>query len=239
MLLLLLVSINSTSYAMESIENRQDDMISSLLFQQVQQNISIENSVNALIKRFPEKAEIILTFAIDKYPTEFKQIITGTIHAEPALAATVVALVLHANIASCSDVVKLAIDIEPAYANEIIQAAYHNSNDKIQDIVTVAVRVEPFISDSLISNAENEKTMLNIFMGIVKAIPDKVVDIVKTTLRLFPNESSKVIEQAVNSSHQQFDTEIVNAAVSIGVNKNTAIAAAVKGGAKEDEFAKL
>lgn len=238
-LLLLLAGINFASYAMESIENRQEDMISSLLTQQVQQNISVENSVNALVKRFPEKAEIILKFALENYPEKYKEIITGTIHAEPALSAIVVAAVLHAKVASCPDVVKIAIDIEPAYANEIIQAAYKNSNDPIQDIVTVAVNTEPFISSSLISNAKDKKTMLNIFIGVVKAIPDQVVSLVKTTLHLFPNESADVIRNAVNSSHKQFDREIVNAAVDAGVDKNLAIAAAIKGGAKMSEFAQL
>jgi len=238
-LLLILAGINFTSYAMESIENRQEDMISSLLTQQVQQNISIENSVNALVKRFPEKADIILKFALENYPNKYKEIITGTIHAEPALSAAVVAAVLHAKIASCSDVVKIAIDIEPAYANEIIQAAYKNSEDPIQDIVTVAVNTEPFISDSLISNAKDKTTMLNIFIGIVKAVPDQVVSIVKTALHLFPADSADVIKNAVNSSHKQFDKEIVNAAVNAGIDKELAINAAIKGGAKRDEFAKL
>ncbi len=238
-LLLILVVINFTSYAMESIENRQEDMISLLLTQQVQQNISIENSVNALIKRFPEKADIILKFALEYYPHKYKEIISGTIHAEPALSATVVAAILQAKIASCPEVVKIAINIEPAYANEIIQAAYKNSDDSIQDIVTVAVDTEPFISDSLIGSAKDKQTMLNIFIGAVKAIPNQVVNLVKTALHLFPNDSADVIKSAIHSSHKQFDKEIVNAAVDVGMDKKLAIEAAIQGGASKDELAKL
>jgi len=81
--------------------------------------------------------------------------------------------------------------------------------------------------------------MLDILIGAIKAIPDQVVNLVKTTLQLFPDQSADVIKNAVNSSHQQFDKEIVKAAMSAGVEKEFAIAAAIKGGANKDEFAKL
>jgi hypothetical protein len=239
-LLLLLIGINFTSYAMESIENRQENLISRLLNQQVQQSISIEHSVNALVKRYPEKIDIILKLAINNYPTKYKEIILGTIHAEPVLSAVVVAAVLQAQIASCAEVVKIAINAEPAYANEIILAASQNSIDPIQDIVRVAVSTEPFIYDSLISNANaDDNSIANIFLGIVKALPDQVVNLVKKTLHLFPNVGANVVENAVYSTPKEFNQDIINAAMNAGVKKEIAIAAAIKGGASEAELAKL
>ncbi len=240
-LFLLLIGVNFASYAMDSIENRQEKLISQLLSQQVQQNISIENSVGSLIKRYPEKVDTILKFALLNYPKKYEEIILGTIRAEPALSAAVVAAVLHARVASCAEVVKIAISAEPAYANEIILAASQNSLDPIQDIVRVAVSTEPFISNSIISNAKNDSSdkMLNIFVGIVKAIPTQVVSLVKQTLLLFPEDSAEVVSTAVSSSTAQFDQKIVDAAINLGVKKEIAMAAAVRGGANRKYFAPL
>ncbi|PCI58451.1 MAG: hypothetical protein COB35_13770 [Gammaproteobacteria bacterium] len=238
-LFVLLFSITTTSFAMDSVKNRQEKLISQLLTQQVSQNISIKNSVSSLITLYPEKADIILKIALGTYPRNYKDIIIGTIQAEPALSASAVSAALQANVAQCKEVVEIAINAEPAYANEIIQAALKNSQDPIQNIVRVAVSTEPFISNSLLSNAKNKETMLDILIGAIKAIPNQVVNLVKTTLQLFPDQSADVIKNAINSSHQQFDQDIVKAAMNAGVEKELAIAAAIKGGANRDEFAKL
>jgi len=239
--LLLLIGVNFTSYAMDSVINRQENLINQLLSQQVQQNISIENSVGSLIKRYPENAQSILKIALKKYPQHYKTILTATIHAEPALSAAAVTAVLQANVAECREIVKIAINAEPAYANEIIRAATDNSSDPIQNIVRVAVSTEPFIRDSLIekSNNQSSESMLNVFMGIMKALPDHVVSLVKKTLKLYPDKSEAVVTRAVYSSKSQFDQQIVEAAISAGLTKEKAIAAAIKGGAKKAEFAKL
>lgn len=228
--LLLLIGFNFTSYAMDSVINRQEQLISQLLNQQVQQNISIENSVGSLIKRYPENAQSILKLALKKYPKSYKAILTATIHAEPALSAAAVSAVLKANVAECREIVMIAINAEPAYANEIIFAARSNSSDPIENIVRVAVSTEPFISDSLISNTKNENSenMFNVFIGIIKALPDSVVSLVKKTLKLYPEESEAVVTKAVHSSKSQFDQQIVDAAVSAGLTKEKAIAAAIK-----------
>lgn len=247
-LLLLLIGLNFASYGMASttsvnrnVVHRQDDLISQLLVEQVQQNISVKNSVGSLIKHYPEKIDAILKSAIDQYPTRYKEIIIGTINAQPAFSSTVVAAILQAKIATCKDVVKIAINAEPAYANEIISAAYNNSIDPLQDIVRVAVTTAPFVSNSLLSNAKNNKatSMLDVFVGIIKALPDQVVKLVKQTLKIFPENSEEVVTQAVSSSAHKFDERIVLAAVKAGVNKQVAINAAVKGGANKNKFAKL
>jgi len=239
--LLLLIGVNFTSYAMDSVINRQEQLINQLLNQQVQQNISIENSVGSLIKRYPENAQSILKLALRKYPKNYKAILTATIHAEPALAAAAVTAVLQANVAECREIVQIAIGVEPAYANEIILAAAHNSSDPIENIVRVAVSTEPFISDSVISNTSNKNSdsMLNVFLGIIKALPDNVVSLVKRTLKLYPEKSEAVVTKAVRSSKRQFDQQIVETAILSGLTKEKAIAAAVKGGAKKEVFAKL
>jgi len=239
--LLLLIGVNFTSYAMDSLKNRQEQLINQLLSQQVQQNISIENSVGSLIKRYPENAQSILKLAFKKYPNQYEAIISSTIHAEPALSAAAVTAALQANVAECHDIVKIAINAEPAYANEIIQAAIRNSADPIQNIVRVAVSTEPFISDSIIENIKNEnsESMLNVFIGIIKALPDHVVSLVKKTLKLYPKNSEAVVTKAIYSSKSKFDQQIVEAAVKSGLTKERAIAAAIKGGAKEEKFALL
>ena len=56
---------------------------------------------------------------------------------------------------------------------------------------------------------------------------------------LFPHNSEQVVTEAIASSQDRHVQEIVNSAVMAGLDKESAIDAALAGGAKEEELAKI
>ena len=68
------------------------------------------------------------------------------------------------------------------------------------------------------------------------ALPDQVMGFVTDTLDLFPEESEKVVEAAISSSPSEHAQDIVNAAVKAGMDKESAIKAAVNAGAEQSLF---
>ena len=83
------------------IQNRQTEVLSDLfdllVQHQINSEVAIEKSVNALLKSYPEKIESVLTIAVAKYPKEYKQIICGALRAEPALTSDVINIILNSN----------------------------------------------------------------------------------------------------------------------------------------------
>ena len=92
--------LHSTSY--NSLKHRQEEIISNLFDQLIQNQInasfSIERSVNALLKSYPEQIDIVLKVALAKYPQEYKQIMCGALRAEPALASDIITILLRLNL---------------------------------------------------------------------------------------------------------------------------------------------
>lgn len=234
--------LHSTPY--NSLDNRQEKIISNLFDQLVQRqinsSIAIERSVNALLKNYPEQIDIVLKIALEKFPQEYKQIMCGALKAEPALASDVIAILLQANIATSTDIVSIAVHEEPAYAKEIVNTAVLHYPDEIEDIVRVAILTEPVMGKSVVKNTMQSypEKILDILVVAIKALPDQVTNIVRNTLRL-SSDSTDVISVAVNSSHRAKTREIIATAIQSGISKESATAAAIAGGAKPADIVKI
>ena len=81
--------------------------------------------------------------------------------------------------------------------------------------------------------------MLNILTAAITAIPDQATNIVKEILLLFPGQADTVVTTAVNQSNDSHNNDIVNAAIDSGFDKDSAIAAAIAGGAKKETLVQL
>ena len=68
---LLLCCLSTVVIAKESAPNKQEQLITKLLNQQIRQNISVQHSVSALLKRYPEKVEAVVKAAIHTYPNKY------------------------------------------------------------------------------------------------------------------------------------------------------------------------
>ena len=235
-------SLHSTSY--NSIEDRQEKVISNLFDQLVQRqtntSLSIERSVNALLKSYPEQIDIVLKVALAKYPQEYKQIMCGALRAEPALASDVITILLQSNIAASADIVSIAVNEEPAYATERGNTVILHYPDELENIVRVAILIEPRIANNMVNNTMQSypEKILDILVIAVQALPDQVANIVRDTLRLSP-DSSEVISTAVSHSNNESAREIVTTAIQSGMSKESATAAAIAGGAKLTDIVRI
>lgn len=236
---LLLSCISLGVLAKDPAREKQDVLITKLLNQQVRQHISIQNSVSSILKRYPEKVDAVLNAALATYPDDYRQIMLGAISAEPALACDVVEKVIKANVATNEEIVSIAIKAEPAYAREIVDIAAKQNPAKIAEIVRIAIITEPFVGQSVMDNSmlTYPDKMLDILTAAITAIPEQAVSLVKSTLALFPGEGEKVITTAISSSHSHHSQEIVDAGVDSGISEDSAIAAAIAGGADKQVFA--
>ncbi len=81
--------------------------------------------------------------------------------------------------------------------------------------------------------------MLNILTAAITAIPEQASNIVKDILAIFPNQADTVVKTAITQSKDNQYEGIVNAAIDSGFDKDSAIAAAIAGGANKDTLANL
>lgn len=240
-LLVILIGVTFTCTAIENIEAKQKVLIKQLIENLVNKNISIKKSVSSLLQRYPEKVDTVITVALQLYPKQYRQILIGAIQAEPALTASAVANIIAYDRTLCAEVVKIAITTEPAYANEIILAAVQSSKDPIQDIVRVAVTTEPLISNTVLENIKNNQNenLIDIFVGVIKAVPERVTYVVDYALSLFPDSGEDIVAEAVKTSNKEFSRKIVDIAIEAGVDQDTAITAAINSGADKKYFLDL
>ena len=223
---------------------RQDKVLTALFDQlvkrQMNSEMAIEKSVNALLESYPELIDSVLKIAITKYPKEYKQIMCGALRAEPALTSDVIDIILKSNIANSSDVISIAVTEEPAYAQEVVNRAVLHDPLDIENIVRVAIVTEPVMAKTIVNDTmlNYPERMLDILVMAIKALPDQVVNIVRDTLIISP-DNTEVISVAVNSSHSDKAREIIAAAIKSGISKESATAAAIAGGAKETDLAKV
>ena len=105
----------------------------------------------------------------------------------------------------------------------------------------VAIRTEPYDMTNIVNNTASNypSEMLNILTAALTAIPEQATNIVKDILALFPLEADTVVTTAVTQSDDSYNSGIVNAAIDSGVDRDSAIAAAIAGGAKKETLAKL
>ena len=234
-------SHSTTSY--NSLENRQERVISDLFDQlvehQVNPSFAVERSVNALLKRYPEQVDVVLKVALAKFPQEYRQIICGALRAEPALTSDVISTLLQSEIATSTDIVSIAISEEPAYAKEIVQSAVSHFPEELDNIVRVAITTEPMMADNIINNTMQSypEKLLDILVIAVKTFPEQVTSFVKDTLRL-SSDDSDVISVAVSSSHREKTRDIISAAIQSGISHESATAAAIAGGANASDIAR-
>ena len=240
-LLVVFIGITFTCTAIENIESKQNALIKQLIENLVQKNISVQESVSSLLQRYPEKVDSVITIALQLYPKQYRQILIGTIQAEPALTAPAVANIISHDRTLCAEVIKIAITTEPAYVNEIILAAVQSSKDPIQDIVRVAVTTEPLISNTVLENIKNNQNenLIDILVGVIKAVPERVTSVVDYALSLFPDSGEDIVAEAVKTSDKEFSRKIVEIAIEAGVDQNTAITAAINSGADKKYFLDL
>jgi len=240
--LFLLSGLCTTSVIAKDIaEYKQDRLIAKILHQQVKRHVSIKNSVSSILTRFPEKVDSVLKIALKKYPTEYRQIMIGAMNAEPVLACNVIEVVLKANVASDEEIIAIAVEAEPAYAQEIVNIAILNSPADIENIVRVAIETDPFVSDAVVNNTMSSfpEKIYAILSGAIQALPEQVSSFVKSTINLFPGSSEDVVTKAVTSSKPKHAQQIVASAVQAGLDQESAINAAVAGGAKREQLAKV
>ncbi len=226
------------------IQTRQNEVLSDLFDQlikrQTNTNMIIEKSVYALLKSYPEQIDSVLKIAITKYPLKYRQIMCGALRAEPALASDVIDIVLRSNIAKSEDVITFAVTEEPAYAKEIVNAAVLHDPLDIENIIRVAITTEPLMAKHIVDHTMQSypKRILDILVVAIKALPDQVVDIVRDTLRISP-DNTDVVSIAVHSSNGDKAREIISAAIKSGISEESATAAAIAGGAKKTDIAKI
>ena len=240
--LFLLLGLCTTGVIAKDIaEYKQDRLIAKILHQQVKRHISIQNSVSTILTRFPEKVESVLKIALRKYPSEYRQIMVGAMNAEPVLACEVIKILLKAKVASDDEIIAIAVETEPAYAQEIVNIAVLNSPADIENIVRVAIETNPFVSDSVVNNTMNSfpEKIYAILSGAIKALPEQVSMFVSHTINLFPNRSESVVTTAVTSSKPRHAQQIVASAIKAGLDEESAIIAAIAGGAKREQLAKV
>lgn len=238
--LLLLIGVNICCYAQDSAEDRQDKLITQLLSQQVNQQISLVNSVSAILARYPEKVDAVIHASLDLYPTRYKEILVGAMRAEPVLACEVLAIFLNENIADPLELVALAVEAEPAYAQEIVNIAMLHNPEITKEIVNTAINTEPVLSDSVVQNSLTSfpDKVLEILSGAIKALPQQVASYVKDAIALFPDMGEEVVEMAVHNSADIEARKIVASAIEAGLNEGPAIEAAIAGGTSKELLAR-
>lgn len=240
----LIFSLPSHSNSGNSLHSRQTqvmtDLFDQLIKRQINSDMAVEKSVNALLTSYPEKIQTVLNIAINKYPSEYKQIICGALRAEPALTSDVIDIVLRSNIANTEDIISFAVNEEPAYATEIVGAAVSYNPLDIENIVRVAIITEPVMAKHVIDSTMQSypEKVLDILSVAINELPDQVLSFVRDTLRISP-DNSDVVSIAINSSSSDKAREIISTAVKSGISQETATAAAIAGGAKQEDIAKL
>jgi len=129
---------------------------------------------------------------------------------------------------------------EPAYAKEIVNAAVSHDPLDIENIVRVAIITEPLMAKHVVDATMHSypERILDIFVIAIKELPDQVVSFVRDTLRISP-DNTEVVSVAINSSSGDKAREIISTAIKSGISKESATAAALAGGANEDDIAKL
>ena len=232
---------NSTAYSLK--QTRQiavlSTMFDQLIHRQINSEMAVERSVNALLRSYPEQIASVLKIAVAKYPQEYEQIICGAIRAEPALTSDVIDIILRSNVASIEDIISFAMTEEPAYAVEIVNAAVSHKPSKLENIVRVAITTEPIMAKHIVDSTMQSypEKILDILAVAIKALPEQVVSIVRDTLRISP-DNTEVVSIAVNSSSGNKAREIISTAVKSGISQESATAAAIAGGALEADIAK-
>jgi len=217
------------------------DLFEQLVKRQVNSSVAIERSVSTLLKNYPEKIDIVLKVAINRYPDEYKQIMCGALRAEPALTSDVVEIMLNANVTDSSQVVSIAMTEEPAYAKEIVSTAALQKPNEIENIVRVAILIEPVIAKKVVDDTmlSYPEKLLDILTVAIKALPNQVSSIVSNTIKLFPNNAEEVVSTAVSSTNGKRAREIIETAIHSGVSEEQATAAAIAGGASSADIAGL
>lgn len=236
----LFLALSSTSYAYSEPSDKQKRIIAGFIKQQAKNNIHVGKSISTILKRYPERADIILPIAFELYPSKSEQIVKSAIEAEPALACDVVIAAIDNNMLTTEQVIRIAIDADPAYANEIIETVAQRSEDKLEDIVRIAITTEPVMGHYVTKGAMKSfpEQMLDVLSGAIKAIPDQVTNFMQEALLLFPGKADTVIETTISHNSTVATQQIIDAAVESGINENAAINAAIAGGAKQSEIAK-
>jgi len=79
--------------------------------------------------------------------------------------------------------------------------------------------------------------LLDILVVAIKTLPDQVVNIVRDTLTISP-DNTEVVSIAVSSSNGNKAREIIATAIKSGLSEESATAAAIAGGAKKTDIAK-
>jgi hypothetical protein len=82
------------------------------------------------------------------------------------------------------------------------------------------------------------KSIFDILSGAISALPDNVSSFVRTAVNLFPSSSEALVEKAVHSSDNKYAQDIVDSAIKAGLDEESAINAAILGGATTEQLAK-
>lgn len=226
------------------IKKRQTEVLTHMFDQLVERQIpserSVELSVTALLKNYPEQIVPVLNIAISKYPNDYEQILCGALRAEPALTSDVIDLILQNNIASKEEVISFALREEPAYAPEIVNSAISYAPQDMENIIRVAIITEPVMANNIVNSMMQSypERLLDILVIAIKTIPNQVVNIVKNTLRISP-DNSEVVSMAISSSKDDKTRQIITAAIKSGFSEEAANTAAIIGGAKESNLVML
>lgn len=240
-IIVLLCCLCTVANAKDFAKEKQERLIGSLLKQQVKQQISIENSVESLLTRYPEKVDLIVTTAIKLYPSDYKSIMKGAMEAEPVLSCSVLEAMMASNVASTEQLLTQAINLEPAYSHELMITAAKARPDNFDNILRVTLKTEPLLSNSIV-----DKTM--------EAYPEKLLSILVSAIRELPNNISSYMKAAFNVStstneqpavdtftlkEQEHLEEVFNAAMSAGMTKQDAMRVALNSGINQEMLDKL
>lgn len=226
-ILLLLAVISTSLFAQGSAISKQETFITQLLEQQVKQQNSIKSSVSSILTRYPEQVEVVVNVALELYPNEYRQIMSGALAAEPVLSCYVVHLFTQADVAPLDEIVRLAIKEEPAYIQEIMQTATLASfNNTSNHEISHSSGTKSLMAKTMTTYPQNK---IDILKGSIAAFPEQVVNFVKEALLLFPSDNYQIISTAVSESNEEFTQPIIETAMALGVNKESVYDAAEAG----------
>ncbi len=118
-----------------------------------------------------------------------------------------------------------------------------NDPADVENIVRVAIQTEPVVSDAVVSNTMSSypEKLIDILTGAIKAMPENVANFVLNAINFSSstNNSEAMVTRAVNNSEAKHDKLIVESAMKAGLSQKSAIDAAIAGGAKAEQFAKV
>lgn len=148
---------------------------------QVSASQSVENAVNSLLSRYPEKTVGFVKAALTAYPNQYAEIISASVSAQPTYVDDIIKIATAYNVAEPKEIVKIAVLAEPSYAEIATSAACKYSPEDFNEIVKSAVQSEPDSADQIAQK-------------LVTAYPNKTMEILVTTVKEVPYVGKYILD---------------------------------------------